>query len=359
MHFERLVDEIYEAAIVPERWKGVLDRLAHLADAEGALLFAAAPGQPRWLSSENIRPRIEAWVSSPFYESNPRGQRLVPIKEPRFLTDLDAFTPDELEREPFYTNFLRPNGLGWCVGTSVHSPAGDTLVLSVEKAYNKGPVPRQVAEQLDPLRPHLARAALLSARFGLERARATVESLDMIGLPAAVLGHGGRVLSANEGLLAYAPDIRIGAGTRLEFASQGAQSLFAAVWDARSFYSDGCSIPARRTRTRDAFVVHLLPMRGLGRDVFSGAERLLYITPVIQQPGPRPEILQALFDLSPAEARVAAMIAEGFSVNAAAETLSVKPNTIRMQLKAIFSKTGTNRQAELVGLLRPRYPATV
>jgi DNA-binding CsgD family transcriptional regulator len=352
MHFDRLVDEIYEAAIVPERWKGVLDRLAHLANAEGALLFAAAPGNPRWLSSDNIRSRIETWVNSPFYQNNPRGQRLVPIREPRFLTDLDAFTPEELEQEPFYTNFLRPNGLGWCVGTSVHSPAGDTLVLSVERAYEKGPVPRQVAEQLDPLRPHLARAALLSARFGLERARATVESLNLIGLPAAALAHGGKVLAVNEALLGFAPDIRIGAGTQLEFANQAAQVLFAGAWEGRSCYSGGGSIPVRRTRTREAFVVHLLPMRGLGRDVFSGAELLLYVTPIIQQPGPPPEILQALFDLSPAEARVAAMIAEGCSVNATAQALSVQPNTIRMQLKAIFSKTGTSRQAELASLLR-------
>lgn len=352
MHFDRFVDEIYEAAIVAERWKGVLDRLAHIANAEGALLFAAARGNPRWLSSDNIRARIEAWVNSPFYQDNPRGQRLVPTREPRFLTDLDAFTPEELEREPFYTNFLRPNGLGWCVGTSVHSPAGDTLVLSIEKAYNKGPVPRQVAEQLDPLRPHLARAALLSARFGLERARATVESLNLIRLPAAVLAYGGKVLAANEALLGYAPDIRIGGGSQLEFANQAAQSLFAGAWEGRSIYSGGGSIPVRRTRAREAFVVHLLPMRGLGRDVFSGAELLLYVTPVIQQPGPPPQILQALFDLSPAEARVAAMIADGCSVDATAHALSIKPNTVRVQLKAIFSKTGTNRQAELVSLLR-------
>lgn len=352
MQFDHLVDEIYEAAIVPERWNAVLGRLAQLANAEGALLFAAAPGQPRWLSSDNIRSRIEAWVNSPFYQDNPRGQRLVPTKEARFLTDFDAFTPEELELEPFYTSFLRPNGLGWCVGTSVHSPSGDTLVLSVEKAYSKGPVPRQIAEQLDPLRPHLARAALLSARFGLERARATVDGLNMVGLPAAVLAHGGKVLAANEALLGYAPDIRIGAGSQLEFANAATQSFFAGGWDERSLYSRGGSIPVRRTRTREAFVVHLLPLRGVARDIFSGAELVLYVTPIVQQPGPPPEILQALFDLSPAEARVAAMIAQGCSVDAMAQALSVKPNTIRMQLKAIFSKTDTNRQAELVSLLR-------
>ncbi|WP_375161677.1 hypothetical protein [Bradyrhizobium sp. RDT46] len=139
MHSDRLVDEIYEAAIVPERWKIVLDGLARLADAEGALLFAAAPGLARWLSTDNIRSHIEAWIASPFYLKNPRGERLVPIKEPRFLTDLDAFTPEELDREPFYTDFLRPRGLGWCIGTSIYSPAGDILVVSIEKAQKKAP----------------------------------------------------------------------------------------------------------------------------------------------------------------------------------------------------------------------------
>lgn len=277
---------------------------------------------------------------------------MVPIKEPRFLTDLDAFTREELEQEPYYTDFLRPQGLGWCVGTSVYSPAGDVLVVSIEKAHQKGPVPREIAEQLDHLRPHIARAALLSARVGLERARATVESLKMIGLAAAVLGHGGKVLATNEALLAYEPDIRISAGSQLEFASPAAHALFATATEGRSVHAHGASIPVRRMRARDAFVVHILPMRGSGRDVFSGAEFLLYVTPVIQQPGPPPEILQALFDLSPAEARVAAMIAQGSSVDATAQALSVKPNTIRMQLKAIFSKTGTSRQAELVSLLR-------
>jgi hypothetical protein len=34
------------------------------------------------------------------------------------------------------------------------------------------------------------------------------------------------------------------------------------------------------------------------------------------------------------------------------ELLSVQPNTIRVQLKAVFSKTGTGRQPGLVSLLR-------
>ena len=353
MNFDRFVDDIYEAAVVPERWLGVLDRLAALADAEGTLLFAAAPGKPRWISSDHIRPAMQAWVDGPFYTDNPRGRYLVPLREARFLTDLDAFTPEQIEREPFYTDYLRAHGLGWCVGTSIHSPSGDTLVFSIEKAHARGPVPPEVTSQLDPLRPHLARAALLSARFGLERARATVEGLNLIGLPAAVLADQRRVLAANRALLACAPDVRIAAGDRVEFANANAHALFVSACAGRSpKFGAGASVPVPRSPTRPAFVAHVVPMRGRGRDIFSGADLLLYLTPVIQQAGPPPEILQALFDLSPAEARVAAMIAEGHSVKAIAESLSVQPNTIRVQLKAVFSKTGTGRQPELVSLLR-------
>jgi DNA-binding CsgD family transcriptional regulator len=353
MDFERFVDDVYEAAVIPERWIGVLDQLARLAEAEGTLLFAAAPGEPRWICSDQIRPQMQAWVDSPYYTDNPRGQHLVPTREGRFLTDLDAFTVEQLDQDPFYTEFLRPRGLGWCVGTSIHAPSGDTLVFSIEKAHGKGPVPPEVAARLDPLRPHLARAALLSARFGLERARATVEALNLIGLPAVVLAHQGRVLAANQELLAYAPDIRITAGDRVEFASPSAQALFIrACGDRPHRMGAGGSVPVPRSLTRPAFVAHVVPMRGRGREIFSGAELLLYLTPVMQQAGPPPEILQALFDLSPAEARVAAMIASGHSVKAIAAQLAVQPNTIRVQLKAVFSKTGTGRQPELVSLLR-------
>jgi DNA-binding CsgD family transcriptional regulator len=62
-------------------------------------------------------------------------------------------------------------------------------------------------------------------------------------------------------------------------------------------------------------------------------------------------LLEALFDLTPAEAGVASLLVEGKSVDEIAGARGVMQNTIRMQLKLIFAKTGTRRQAELVKLL--------
>jgi DNA-binding CsgD family transcriptional regulator len=57
------------------------------------------------------------------------------------------------------------------------------------------------------------------------------------------------------------------------------------------------------------------------------------------------------FDLTPAEARLAAHLASGATLQAVAERLGISKETARNQLKMVFAKTGTNRQAQLVALL--------
>jgi len=163
---------------------------------------------------------------------------------------------EEIEASDFYTELLRPRGLGWCVGTSIRAPSGDTLVFSIERAHAKGPVPRAVAESLDALRPHLARASILSARLGLDRAKSTIATLEAIGLPAAALAPTGRVVSANAPFLANESRVRIGAGNMVQFTSEPAQALLmeAISNGARSQTGFGRSVPVRATPTEPAFV---------------------------------------------------------------------------------------------------------
>jgi DNA-binding CsgD family transcriptional regulator len=357
VNFETLVDEIYEAGVLPERWPQVFDRLAAMADAEGAMIFASAPGIPRWTSSERIRERIDRWTKSPYATKNPRSARLIAENEPWFLTDLDRFTIEELDNESFYRDILRPAGLGWCAGTSVRSPSGDTLVISVEKAYAKGPVERAVADQLDGLRPHLARAAVLSGRLGFERARTAVATLQMIGLPASAVSQEGRVIAANPGFISSTTIVGIGAQDQVQFASQVAQTMFIeALSKPLSLSKTGRSIPISGTEHSPPLIAHVLPLRLAGLDVFAGAMSILLLTPIThQQRSPGPELLQALFDLTPAEARITSLLIDGNSVTAISKMQSVSLNTVRTQLKSVFLKTGVERQVDLVRLLgQPR-----
>jgi DNA-binding CsgD family transcriptional regulator len=61
--------------------------------------------------------------------------------------------------------------------------------------------------------------------------------------------------------------------------------------------------------------------------------------------------LRSRFCLSPAEAQIALGIAKGETLAEIAKARSVSVSTARGQLKSVFAKTGTHRQAELVRLL--------
>jgi DNA-binding CsgD family transcriptional regulator len=63
------------------------------------------------------------------------------------------------------------------------------------------------------------------------------------------------------------------------------------------------------------------------------------------------DLLSLFYGLSPAEAKVAALLVQGKSVKEVSEGLRVSLNTARTHLKRIFEKTGTRRQAELMRLI--------
>ncbi len=98
-------------------------------------------------------------------------------------------------------------------------------------------------------------------------------------------------------------------------------------------------------------VVHLVPVRRAARDIFTAAASIVIVTPVSRGEAPSATVIQGLFDLTPAEARVARLLAGGDSVNEIAAASSTSAGTVRNQLKAVFAKTGVSRQGELISLL--------
>lgn len=61
--------------------------------------------------------------------------------------------------------------------------------------------------------------------------------------------------------------------------------------------------------------------------------------------------LAAIYHLSKAELNIACLVADGLQGNEISDLLQLSANTIRAQLKAIYKKTNTGRQSELMQLL--------
>ncbi len=103
---------------------------------------------------------------------------------------------------------------------------------------------------------------------------------------------------------------------------------------------------------RDLFAV-IYPLRQ-GVNTFSSfcpkASVAIYCGPVEKSRGLDQVVLGSLYGLTQAESRLAIEISKGLELKEIALRLGVSRNTIKTQLKAIFSKTGTHRQQELVRL---------
>ena len=348
--FEPLTDLIYEAAILPELWPAVLDKLAAIAGAQGTVLIAADLESHRWISSESLDQVMADFAAGGWSSAGQRTAKLLAARHAGFIREQDVYTQAELEQDVLIQQFLRPRGLGWATATACPLTTGDTLIFSIERRYKDGPVPQEATTVLDTLRPHLGRAALVSARLKLERARAAVGALEVLGLPAAVISSSGRLQERNASFAGLVPRVVRDQRERLTLAHAGADALLADVLAGRRALA-ARSIPIPADDDHPAMVMHLLPMRGQAQDVFGGNTMLMVAAPVLPRPVPGTELLAGLFDLTAAEARIARGIADGATISVLAAQQSVRQETIRSQVKAIFAKTGVTRQVDLARLI--------
>jgi len=349
---EDLIDHVYEAAAVPELWPAVLDRVAGQVGSVGGAIYVANAQYAGWVASGLAAPFLAAGAAAAAAPRNLRPQRAVALNHAGFISDHDMFTAEEIERDPHYAR-LRGAGLGWCAGTVIRAPSGDLLILSWERAFRDGPFGTDTIAALDRLRAHLARAALISGRLGLERARAAADTLGTIGLPAAVLSGRHRTVAANGLLERLIPHVVQDRPSRFGLADRRADALLgqSLLQLDRHTAHQVRSIPIAATPQTQAAIAHVVPVRGAGRDIFATAACVLVITAVVHRETAPAVVVQGLFDLTPAEAKVACGVAAGLTVDDIAGEAGCAVGTVRQQLKSVFAKTGVSRQAELVGIL--------
>lgn len=344
---DELLDTIYEAAFTPHLWPDLLHSASVTVGATGAVLFATNPSALTWRASQDLAQGMQTFVDEGWLQRNTRTARLAERATAGFLTDHDIFSVEEMSAQPIYTEFLWPRALRHGAASIIAGPDHDALVMSFEgfataEAANRG------RDSLDNLRPHFARAGVVAARLAFERAKAAADALDALGLPAAVLRSDGRLLVLNARLEALDGVHFREAGGRCRLIDKVGDAL---LKDALADGGQARTFALKAREDSGAAIVHLVPVRRSAMDLFLGAAFVLVFCPMEATAGLPVDLLSALYDLTPAEARVASLVAEGRNAPTIAKALGVSPHTIRTQIKAVFEKTGASRQSELSALL--------
>lgn len=353
-----LIDRIYESSFVPELWPSVLVELSKIAEARGGILCTVNSGIINWTSTESMRGIFTKYIEDGWIKRCTRRVRWFSSTHASFFVEYDLWTAEELDNDPIYCDFLRPLGFGWSAATAMPMPTGDAIFVSLERDHTRGPVEGTVVGELNELRPHLARSVLLAARLKLERARVASETLAALGLPALVLNEQGKVIAANSLIEAMPDYVQWRAFDRITLKDRAADQLLRDAIAAIDVAGGSVrSFPVRDVGAEAMMVAHVIPIRLAARDIFVRCAAALVLTPVTLPQAPPVELVQSLFDLTPAEARVARSLASGETVESIASARGVSQNTIRAHVRGVLEKSGCNRQVDIVALLTAISPA--
>ncbi|WP_147157341.1 helix-turn-helix transcriptional regulator [Reyranella soli] len=270
------------------------------------------------------------------------------------ITDLDLFTAEEVRREPYYTEFLIPNGFRW-LGVVAFRAGSDLWRLSLQRTPNEGIFTPESKPALAELSRRLSDAATLSKAVSHAALTGCTNALNLVHLPALAIDRSGRVLDVNAAAEAtFDHELRL-QNRRLFISDQSASIALEQFVTRMRIVSETAFVPTNpilvRRRERPPVLIRVLPIEPAARSPFLGARALLLLTDLRKTRSIAPDLLMQTFGLTRAEAKLAALIGAGQPLEQAANQLSIAPLTARTQLKAVFAKTDTHRQGELVALL--------
>ncbi|MBK8007715.1 MAG: helix-turn-helix transcriptional regulator [Rhizobiales bacterium] len=87
-----------------------------------------------------------------------------------------------------------------------------------------------------------------------------------------------------------------------------------------------------------------------------GASAAVFVTRTGETVQPPLDILAALFDLTPTEARVMLEISKGRNRSETAALLGIAPSTVKTHLSRVFEKTQMSKQHDLAKLVSQLMP---
>ncbi len=375
----RLVERMYDAAIEPEGWGLALEALSEAlggAAIQLSLRIRSEAGAPASRPGSDPGPIFRIHLDERYHETFLRvtGEdfpwaaidRRAVVE--RFVRSSDMVGPDldlDLERTSFYRDYMKPQGLALepplchVIASAQARPLAGMVIYRREDCRSFEPAD---LELLDLLVPHLARAYRIHCRFGEARheRRALREVIDRLPSGVILLDRELRAVLTNRSadqILALRDGIRLD-GARPRLADPQQDRAFQRLLtesvriDAQRGRSYGRTLSVLRPSGRRSYATMVGPLLAPPPGTNLGeAVAILFVADPEGSQISATEVLEGLYDLTPAEAELLRLLAEGRSLEEVAQQRGVTINTARSQLKQVFAKTDTRRQGELVRLV--------
>jgi DNA-binding CsgD family transcriptional regulator/PAS domain-containing protein len=357
------LEACYDAVVDPERWSDALHRLARSLGAVCCMFYPQYPGQTllRMPASPDFKDFLDEFVRDGWWLDDHRADRGWPMFNAgeTVVLEEEVASEDERQRLPAYNEFYPRYDVPWWAGLAFRA-SGRQWVIPLLRSSGQGAFTRAEGAMMETIVPHLRRMISISEKLTLGRVHTSLDLIDSMSTAALALDWQGRVVRVNRHAETLLGDGVALSGGRLHAhdreSDRRLQRLLTATTalDAADFSSEAAAVLAQpvaiRRVGRRPLLAEAMPAGSCFGDVLCQAHALVFLTDLAKPSLAKPDRIAAILGLTSAEGRLAAELVEGRELADAAERLGVSIHTARSQLKCVFAKTGTHRQAELVAL---------
>jgi DNA-binding CsgD family transcriptional regulator len=336
------VGAIYECVLRPEGWQPMLVTLAEMLGAgSGFLGVTTARAMSGPLFTLGLPSHEEVERHAPYNPLLPIMATLAPCRS--FVVSRD-YGLDQLRRTRFHRAYLGPRGDLDAIWFVLSTEGDEFGQLGLITQSGRPPITPEEAAGLELIVPHLRRAFELSGLLGRTQLAAATyaTALDQLDAPVLILDATRRIDFANA---RAAQEMEAGRvfhlrGGALQGATDEVEALLRRLAQGPGHAFEGM-IATTKGGERLLFAVAL--------DGQGAERRLLLVLRDPRQDTRNPIAIAARsFGLTAAQVQVLAFLAQGNTPEEIADILGLSMATVRSHLSALFHRTGTARQAELV-----------
>jgi DNA-binding CsgD family transcriptional regulator len=282
------------------------------------------------------------------------------VGEVASTTELVSYS--EYVESRYYKEWVKPQGFVDSWHASLQKSETTSVHLIFWRKGKAGIESDATRDRMRLIVPHLRRAVQISNLVDHGKAEAALfgDTLDGIAAGLFLVDANGRILHANasgHALLARGVVLRASGGKLVSNDASAEQELYR-VLDAVGGEqvvpgADTVAVPLT-ARQGEHYVAYVLPLTsGVRRRAGAGyaaAAAVFVQRALLNVPSPQDAIAK-LYKLTPMELRVLFAIVQVGGVPEVAAMMGSSSSTIRTHLRRLFSKTGTDRQADLVKLV--------
>jgi DNA-binding CsgD family transcriptional regulator/PAS domain-containing protein len=364
MHFDpdfsALLGELYQGPLEEPPWQAFLARVRELLGANLVTLLLRPPSKEEQVVMLCDGGSLSAMKS--YNEGQFVLDPFVDLPNRQVVSLHEYLSPQTLLASDFYRVIMQPQGWYDFLGVDIREAGELDVRFRVGRYTGAQPFGEREKSLVQQLLPHLERSIQLQVRISrTERERAVYAgAVEQLSVATIILDEEGRVLSSNataHALLAAGEGITV-VDHHLCLANREAnrelRSLLLEVMQARR---SAVPQPARamhipRTGAQPDLGLVARAVRPAAGATGTGMPSVAVF---IRDPGLVAEapqqVISRLYDLTPAEAGLTMLLANGLTLDEAAHELVVSRNTARAHLRAVFAKTGVTRQSGLVRLI--------